>query len=188
MLTAGSTLHEERAAGAARASLSPEIAMDDKPQRRLITSRVELADGLLDLIGRAQRSVRCCSFDAAVFDLGAAPVVEALSRFVRDSRGARVLVLVDDPLWIETRAPRFKAMQRQLGHAVQIRAANVQDAVAGDMQVLIDDRHCMTLKPSALTAGEIWISNEHRTRPLLADFDRRWAAASHDLPVVPLGL
>jgi len=52
----------------------------------------------------------------------------------------------------------------------------------------MDAAPAMTLKPSALTAGEIWISNEHRTRPLLADFDRRWAAASHDLPVVPLGL
>lgn len=162
--------------------------MDQAPQRHLITSRAELADGLLRLIGLAHRSVRCCSFDASVFDLGAAPIVEALSHFVRDNRGARVWVLVDDPLWIETRAPRFKKMQRALGHAVQIRAANMQDAVAGDMHFLIDDHHSLVLKPSTLTAGEIWYSNEHRARPLLADFDRRWVAASHDLPVVPLGL
>ena len=162
--------------------------MDATPQRHLITSRAELSDGLLRLISLAHRCVRCCSFDAAVFDLGTAPMVEALGRFARDKRGARVWVLVDDPLWIETRAPRFKWLQRKLGHAVQIRAANVQDAVAGDMQFLVDDRHSLVLKPSALTAGEIWLNSEHRARPMLADFDRRWVAASHDLPVVPLGL
>jgi hypothetical protein len=162
--------------------------MEPTPQRLLITSRAELADGVVRLIGLAHRSFRCCSFDGSIFDLGSAPVVEALARFVRDKRGARVWVLVDDPLWIETRAPRFKKMQRMLGHAVQIRAANVQDAVAGDMHLLVDDRHSLVLKPSAMTAGEIWFGNEHRARPLLADFDRRWVAASHDLPVVPLGL
>jgi hypothetical protein len=162
--------------------------MDQTPQRHLITSRAELDEGLLRLIGLAHRSVRCCSYDGAVFDLNSAPIVEALGRFVRDNRGARVWVLVDDPLWIETRAPRFKWLQRKLGHAVQIRAANVQDAVVGDMHLLIDDRHSLMLKPSTLTAGEIWLNNEHRARPLLADFDRRWVAASHDLPVVPLGL
>jgi len=162
--------------------------MDATPQRHLITSRAELADGLLRLFRLAHRAVRICAFDGAVFDLGAAPVVEILGGFVRENRGARVLLLVDDPLWIETRAPRFKSLQRKLGHAVQIRAASTQDAVAGDMQVLIDDCHCLVLKPSALTAGEFWLNSEHRARPLLADFDRRWATASHDLPVVPLGL
>ncbi|MCU0950125.1 MAG: hypothetical protein MUC68_03460 [Burkholderiaceae bacterium] len=162
--------------------------MDATPQRHLITSRAELADGLLGLLGRAQRAVRCCAHDGSVFDLGSAAVVELLRQLVLSHRGARVLVLVDDPLWIETRAPRFKHLQRRFGHAVQIRAANVQDAVAGDMQLMIDDLHCLALKPSALTAGEIWFNNQHRARPMLADFDRRWIAASHDLPVVPLGL
>lgn len=162
--------------------------MDATPQRHLITSRAELADGLLGLLGRAQRAVRCCSYDGAVFDLGSAAVVELLRQLVLSHRGARVLVLVDDPLWIETRAPRFKYLQRRFGHAVQIRAASAQDAVAGDMQIMADDLHCLELKPSAITAGEIWFNNQHRARPMLADFDRRWVAASHDLPVVPLGL
>jgi hypothetical protein len=172
MLPAGCTPAEvcNHLAGTSRSHR--EIAMDATPQRHLITSRAELADGLLALIQRAHRCVRCCSLDGSVFGLGS----------------ARVLVLVDDPLWIETRAPRFKTLQRRFGHAVQIRAANVQDAVAGDMLVLIDDHHSLVLKPSTLTAGEIWLHNEHRARPLLADFDRRWAAASYDLPVVPLGL
>lgn len=162
--------------------------MDTSPQRILITSRAELGDGLLQLLALAQRGVRICAHDGAVFDLGSAAVTELLNKLVLAHRGARVLVLVDDPLWIETRAPRFKTLQRRLGHAVQIRAASPQDAVAGDMQVLVDDRHCLELKASALTAGEIWFNNQHRAQPMLADFDRRWAAASYDLPVVPLGL
>jgi hypothetical protein len=162
--------------------------MDETPRRHLISSRAELADGLLGLVARARRCVRICAQDGAVFGLGSSAMVDAFGNFVREHRGARVWLLVDDPLWIETRAPRFKTLQRRFGHAVQIRAANVQDPVAGDMQVLVDDCHSLVLKPSALTVGELWIGNEHRARPLLADFDRRWVTATHDLPVVPLGL
>jgi len=160
----------------------------DTPLRRPITSRAELGDALLDLLGRAQRCLRCCSFDASLFDLDAPALVAGLSRFLRERRGARAWILVDQTLWIESRAPRVQALRRSLGHALQVRAAHVQDAVAGDIQWLIDDRHGLVLKPGTMTAGEIWLHSEHRVRPLVADFDRRWAAAAHDLPRVPLGL
>lgn len=115
-------------------------------------------------------------------------MITALGRLVRDFRGARVQILVEDPIWLETRAPRFKAMQRSLGHAVQVRVASAQDPLDGQILWLIDDHHGMVLKAGPLTAGEIWLHHEPLVRPMLADFDRRWAAAAHDLPVIPLGL
>lgn len=162
--------------------------MDTTPQRLLITSRKELDSQLAALMARARRAIRCCSEDGSIFALDAPQMVTLMQRLVLDYRGARVQILIDDPRWIETRAPRFKAMQRPLAHAVQLRCANRQDAVAGDMQVIVDDAHCLELKPGVLAAGEAWVNNPRRVQPMLADFERRWVAASHDLPVVPLGL
>jgi len=172
---------------AGRASAEGQTAIDTA-LRRTIASRAELAQALLELAGRARRAVRCCSYDAAVFALDAAPLVAALDRLARDSRGARVQVLVEDPLWIETRAPRFKAMRRRLCHAVQVRAASDQDPLGDTVLWLVDDRHGLLLEPGPIVAGELWFDHQQFVRPMLAEFDRRWAAAAHDLPVVPLGL
>lgn len=162
--------------------------MDDSPLRQLITSRVELANALPGLLSLARHSVRCCAHDGAAFNLGTVAVVDLLGQLVLTHRDLAVRVLVDDPQWIETAAPRFKALQRRLVHAVQVRAANPQDPVGADMQLLIDNRHGLLLRSTVLTSGELWLASPHRVQPLATDFDRRWAAAAHDLPVAPLGL
>jgi hypothetical protein len=162
--------------------------MDDSPQRQLITSRAQLADALPGLLSLARHSVRCCAHDGAVFNLGTTAVVDLLGQLVLTHRDLAVRVLVDDPQWIETAAPRFKTLQRRFAHAVQLRAANPQDPVGADMQLLVDDRHGLLLRPTVLTSGELWLASPHRVQPLTVDFDRRWAAAAHDLPVAPLGL
>lgn len=162
--------------------------MTDTPQRQLITSRADLADALPSLLSLARHSVRCCAADGAAFNLGTMAVVDLLGQLVLAHRGLVVRVLVDDPQWIETAAPRFKALQRRLAHAVQVRAANPQDPVGADIQLLVDDRHGLVLRSTVLTSGELWLSSAHRVQPLAVDFDRRWAAAAHDLPVAPLGL
>lgn len=162
--------------------------MDDTPQRQLINSRAQLTEAVLGLLSRAQHSVRCCAYDGAVFDLGSTAVVDLLGHLVLDHRDLIVRILVDDPQWLETAAPRFKTLRRRLTHAVQLRAANSQDPVGADMQVLIDDRHALMLQPTVLTHGELWLASAHRVQPMAADFERRWAAAAHDLPVAPLGL
>lgn len=158
------------------------------PQRTLIGSRAELAQAVATLLAQARRELRCCAHDGSIFGLDTQPVAEAMGTLLRAHRHAQVRILVDDPHWLEAQAPRFKLLQRRFSHAVLVRQASSEDPVAGDMQLFADDRHLLQLKAGVLTTGELWINNQPRARMLLIDFERRWAGASHNLPVAPLGL
>lgn len=158
------------------------------PQRTLIGSREQLARAISDVLTLATRIVRCCSHDGSAFGLGSSAVTDAFAALVHSHRAAQVRVLVDDAHWLESSAPRLKALQRQLPHALLLRQASTEDPVGTDLQLIVDDHHCLQLQQGALVSGELWVSNESRASPLRADFDRRWDAASHNLPVSPLGL
>lgn len=158
------------------------------PQRHLITSRAELSEGLVGMVSLGQHGLRLCAYDASVLSLASAEMTDLLRQLLLTHRRFSVRVLVDSAQWLETRAPRFKALQRTFSHQVQVREASPQDAVAGDMHAIVDDLHSMELKATRLTAGEIWTFSPQRAQPLIAAFDRRWVTASHNLPVVPLGL
>lgn len=161
---------------------------DLTPQRRLIGSRDELARAVRDLLPRTSRTVRCCCADGSVFGLLHSEVVDLLGRcMLRDAR-ARVMVLIDDPSWIDSSAARFKALQRRFAHALRVRAANPDDPVGEVIQLLVDDDHFIELEPARITTGELWLNNPLQMQQRVRDFDRRWEMASHDLPVEPLGL
>ena len=161
---------------------------DSKPQRRLIGSRDELATAVGQLLTRARQAVRCCSADGSLFNLSQSMVVDRLEKFLLQDPRARVLVLIDDPAWIESRAARFKLLQRRFPHALRVRTANPDDPVGDISQLLIDDNDFATLEPARITTGELWLNNPLQTQPRVREFDRRWEMASHDLPVAPLGL
>lgn len=161
---------------------------DLKPQRRLIGSRDQLAAAVGEVLVRARQAVRCCSADGSSFNLSTSSVVDVLGEFLlRDAR-ARVFVLIDDAAWIDSRAARFKLLQRRFPHALRVRSANPDDPVGETCQLLIDDNDFIALEPARITTGELWLNNPLQTQPRVREFDRRWEMASHDLPVSPLGL
>lgn len=163
--------------------------MDDlKPLRRLIGSRDELATTVSELLARARLAVRCCSADGSLFNLSNSAVVDVLGTFLLHDSRARVYVLVDDPTWIDTRAARFKLLQRRFPHALRVRAANADDPVGEISQLLVDENDFAAIEPARVTTGEVWLNNPLQTQPRVREFDRRWQMASHDLPVAPLGL
>jgi len=51
-----------------------------------------------------------------------------------------------------------------------------------------DGSHVLSLGQSAHGIGELWLANEPRAQVKRAAFDRRWDAAAHNIPIVPLGL
>ena len=51
-----------------------------------------------------------------------------------------------------------------------------------------DELHALRLQPATTVQGDLWIEQAPHARPLIAAFDRRWDAAAHSLPTVPLGL
>ncbi len=160
----------------------------DPPQRRVISSRAELAEALLHLIGRARRQLRFAAADLSVFELSGVQATASMRRLLVAQRTGRVLLLVDDMSWLDSRAPRLRALQRDFPHALLIRKADSQDAVGHDVVAIGDATDALRLQPTLGTLGELWCNNGPFAQPLLSEFDRRWERASHNQAAQPLGL
>ena len=158
------------------------------PKRTLITSRAETQAAVLQTIGVATRRLLCVHADLSIFDLSRAEVVDLLSKFLLAHRSARAQFLVDDAVWLNTRAARLRGLQRRFPLALELRVASVDDPVGDDATMIADDATVLDMKPTAQARGDLWLNNKPHAQPLIAAFGRRWEAAAHNLPVVPLGL
>jgi hypothetical protein len=166
-----------------------DLLIDDPaPQRVLITSREELVDAVRIALRVARRTLRCLHRDLAAFELATVDATDALSALLLGHRNARVRLLVDDPVWLDTRAARLRLLQQRFPHALELRVASPDDPVGDDSCVLADDHAALQLAPSPTARGDFWVHNKPHAQPLIAAFDRRWDAGAHNLAVVPLGL
>lgn len=160
----------------------------DPPQRLLIGSRADLEAALLHLIGRARRQLRFAAADLSVLALAEMRPVAAIRAVLLAHPSNRVQFLVDDMVWLDTRAPRLRALQREFSHALLIRCADSQDPVGHDVVGIGDDLDALRLQPTIGILGEMWCHHSPFAQPLIAEFDRRWEHASHNQPSQPLGL
>jgi hypothetical protein len=166
-----------------------DLLVDDPaPQRVLIGSREELRQAVDAVLKLGRRTLRFLHRDLSVFDLSSTGSVDALSRLLLAARAARVRLLVDDPLWLDTRAARLRLLQQRFPHALELRVASPDDPVGDEAVVVVDDHASLELRPTRTVRGELWVHNPPHAQPLLSAFDRRWDAGAHNLPVVPLGL
>jgi hypothetical protein len=169
-------------------SAAPGTNATITPQRRLIGARAELAAAVDEVLALRPRRVCICAHDGSVFALGERRVVDALEAVLHADRRAVVQVLVDDPQWLDTRAPRLKQAQRRYPHAIELRQASTDDPVGEDLHLIADSAHSIDIRAGKLVSGDLWLNNRSRAQPLARTFERRWAAAAHNLPVSPLGL
>lgn len=160
----------------------------DPPQRTLIGSRADLRAALLLLIGRARRQLRFAASDLSVLALGEVEPVAALRAVLLAHPHNVARLLVDDMTWLDTRAPRLRALQRDFSHMLLIRCADAQDPVGHDVVALGDDVDGLRLQPTIGILGEMWCHHGAFVQPLCTEFDRRWQHASHNQPAQPLGL
>ena len=167
---------------------STEPPSPPAPQRTLITSRAETHAAVLRTIEAATRRVLCLHFDLSIFDLSRTEVVDRLTKFLLEHRSARARLLVDDAVWLDTRAARLRALQQRFPLALEMRVASLDDPVGDDATLIADDATVLDMRPTAQARGDLWLNNKPHAQPLIAAFDRRWEAAAHNLPVVPLGL
>jgi hypothetical protein len=170
------------------ATTAPDQPDLEPPQYRHITSRAELRESLQLLLDRATSQVRIAAIDLSVFDLGSADAVSSLRRLLTSSRFARVHLLADDMHWLDTGAPRLRALQRDYPHALLIRCADFHDRIGDDSFAIGDHRDALRLQATRGTLGELWSNNGPFLRELLSGFERRWDRATHDQAAKPLGL
>jgi hypothetical protein len=167
------------------AAARAELAM---PQRRWLTSRAEVAAQLDILLALSAGEVCVADHDLALFALSTRSVVERFERLLVGQRSARILLLVDDVTWLERDAPRLRAMQRQFPHALRMRQAAGDDTVGEERVAIFDERHVIDAQPTRHGIADAWQHHPLRAQAARRVFERRWQAAAHDLPVVPLAL
>ena len=164
------------------------LVNDPAPQRVLIDSRDGLREAIDVALKLGRRRLCFLHHDLSVFDLSSIDATEALSRLLLANRAARVRMLVDDPLWLDTRAARLRLLQQRFPHALELRVASSDDPVEDDAAILVDDQTSLELRPTRTVRGELWLRNPPHVQPLSSAFDRRWDAGAHNLPVYALGL
>ncbi|HYM48252.1 MAG TPA: hypothetical protein VES91_07205 [Burkholderiaceae bacterium] len=167
---------------------APTEPSEPAPKRTLITSRAETQAAVLQTIGVASRRLLCIHADLSIFDLSRTDAVDLLAKFLLAHRSARARLLVDDANWLDTRAARLRGFQQRFPLALEMRVASLDDPVGDDATLIADDGTVLDMKPTAQARGDLWLNNKPHAQPLIAAFGRRWEAAAHNLPVVPLGL
>ena len=166
-----------------------EMTLQDKaPERSLIASRAETQEAVLIALDLAERSIRCLHRDLTVFDLGSVASEQRMAKLLLAHRASRIRLLVDDATWLESGAPRLRALQRRYSHALELRVAAHDDPVGDDACLIVDDHGAIELKATAAPRGDFWVYNKPHVQPLVMAFERRWNAAGHNMAVVPLGL
>lgn len=158
------------------------------PKRTLITSRAETQQAVLQVIEAATRRLLCMHSDLSIFDLSRREVIDLLAKFLLAHRNARARLLVEDSNWLDTGAARLRALQQRFPLALEMRVASLDDPVGDDATLIADDATVLDMRPTAQARGDLWLNNKPHAQPLIAGFGRRWEAAGHNLPVVPLGL
>ncbi len=167
---------------------SSETPSESTPKRSLITSRAETQQAVLQVIGAATRRLLCIHSDLSVFDLSRRETTDLLASFLLAHRSARARLLVQDSSWLNTGAARLRALQQRFPLALEMRVASLDDPVGDDATLIADDNTVLDMRPTAQAQGHLWLNNKPHAQPLVAAFERRWEAAAHNLPVIPLGL
>jgi hypothetical protein len=160
----------------------------DAPRHVRVASRADLESAVIELLRAARRIVRCAERDLSRFGLSGRDVVQLIERMLVADRAARVRLLADETGWLESGAARLRRLQWTHSHALEIRIASSDDPVGDDAWLLADELHALRLQPATTVQGDLWLRQAPHARALIAAFDRRWDAAAHSLPTVPLGL
>jgi hypothetical protein len=140
------------------------------------------------LVALARQSIRVFDGDLGETGWNTVARCEALARFLRASRHARLDIIVHDTRWIEASAARLRDLQRLYSHAVTIYRTGPEASGAADPIVIVDARHTLHRfhldHPRALLA----IDAPQDAGPLITRFDEIWATGLPGVTATTLGL
>ncbi|HEX7328017.1 MAG TPA: hypothetical protein VF428_05715 [Casimicrobiaceae bacterium] len=141
-----------------------------------------------ELIGLARRHLKVFDIDLAWGGWHTAARCDALSRFLREHRGAQLSVIVQDTRWLEAHAARFTALLVRYGHAMTIYRAGDAARTAMDPLLIADDVHFLHRQHIDRLAATLSIGNAERAAPLVQRFDEIWASGEPGIGRTTLGL
>ncbi len=140
------------------------------------------------MIGYAKTQVQVFDVDLSTLGWGSAPRADALSRFLRGSRNARLDVVVHDTRWIEAQGARFMQLLRQFPHAMTVYRAGPEARAAMDPLVVVDRAHSVHRFHADQPRGALVVASPALVKPLAARFDEIWGTGQPGITSSTLGL
>lgn len=147
------------------------------PQRTLLAARSEYLDAFNRLLLLAQRELRIFDPDLSELGLNTPQRVEALVRFLQDSRTHRIYIAIHDTDHVTRHCPRLMALlgghaERLLIFRTQGDAAKVQDCF-----VLADNDHLVRRPVTSQPRGVLVLNDPKECQPMRERFDEIWGSA-----------
>ena len=166
----------------------PDPAAPPAPRQEAIDSVAGQVAAIDELVGLARRSVRV--FDTDLSETGWNSVVrnEALGRFLRGSRLARLEIIVHDTRYLERSCARLRNLQRL--HSASVAIFQTGHAARGvmDPMVVVDGRHYLHRFHADLPRAALGIEQPQEAHALDVRFDELWAMRDSELTGTTLGL
>lgn len=163
-------------------------ASDSCAERMRIASYADLTVATERLLASAQRELSIAHADLSLFGLEQKARVETLAALLRSGPRARVRILVDEPRWLESAAPRLRRLQQDYGHVFVLRQSSESAPVGDGATLIADQASYLRLAPTAYPSGELVLRDPRTALSLREHFEQLWECAAFDLSGRPLGL
>lgn len=159
-----------------------------EPSHETFTARSDIPAALDRLMGMTQRTLRVFDYDLSDCGFERPARIDLLRQFLRGSRNRRLLVVVHDTRYLDTRSPRMLDLWRQFPEAIEIRCTLPEAKSASDAFVLADERAYWHRHHRDHPAADLATDDGTKLRGLLQRFDQLWEASAPTSGPTTLGL
>jgi len=153
----------------------------------LATIAAQLA-AIDELIALARRSIRVFDVDLSTMRWNDPQRSDALARFLRASRQAKLDIVVHDTRHVESRCARLLRLQRVFGEAVTIHRTGSEAHTVMDPLVVVDDAHFLHRFHADEPRAALGIAQPQAAKSLVQRFNEIWASSEPGVTGTTLGL
>jgi hypothetical protein len=172
----------------ASSTSTPPDAGGPAPQREALTTLAEQVAAIDRLIALARQSIRVFDGDLSQMGWNSIARAELLTAFLRNSRHARLDIIVHDTRWIAASCPRLTGLLRHWSHAIAIYRTGTEARAATDPMVIVDARQYLHRLHLDHPRAALGIDVPADARPLINRFDEIWATGEPGITATTLGL
>jgi len=158
------------------------------PQREALSTLAEQVAAIDRLIALARQSIRVFDGDLSQMGWNGVARAELLTAFVRNTRHARLDIIVHDTRWIAASCPRLTGLLRHWSHAIAIYRTGVEARAATDPMVIVDARHYLHRIHLDHPRAALGIDVPADARRLVDRFDEIWSTGEPGVTATTLGL
>lgn len=157
-------------------------------QEQRIGSEAEYRAALDAVIARAATAVRVFDHDLERMRLEDKLRADALAAFLAAAPTHRLLIVVHEVHFVQTRAARLQALQRRFPQAVEVRETAAEHKHVAECFLLADKAHGAIRFHRDHARGKLLLEAPGSVRLYLQHFDELWSLATPCLSATTLGL